>query len=95
MGQQKLHVVTHEGRHGKALYQIAEVTRPLTAVSQTCDTGNIVVYGPGGGFIHNMGDGGRTYIGRTKGGIYEIDLWVRAEDADDQGRTLGFARQGF
>lgn len=35
MGQQVLSVVTNEGHEAQALYQIAEVTRPLTAVGST------------------------------------------------------------
>ena len=46
MGQQKLRVQTNEGREAMVLYQVAEVSRPLTAVSQTCDNGNWVVYTP-------------------------------------------------
>ena len=46
MGQQRLKVQTNEGRDSKVVYQIAEVSRPLTAVSQTCDSGNWVVYTP-------------------------------------------------
>ena len=49
MGQQKLQVQTSKGRDAKVLYQIAEVSRPLTAVSQTCDNGNWVLYTPHGG----------------------------------------------
>ena len=95
MGQQRMGVTTNEGRHAQVLYQVAEVTRPLTAVSQTCDNGNIVVYGPGGGFIHNMYNGRRTSFGSTTGGIYEIDLWIKAEEANGQSSPGGFARPGF
>ncbi len=57
MGQQKLRVQTNEGRDALVLYQIAEVSRPLAAVSQTCDNGNWVVYTPPGGFIWNLKTG--------------------------------------
>ena len=46
MGQQKMKVQTNEGRDALVLYQIAEVSRPSTAVSQTCGNGNWVVYTP-------------------------------------------------
>ncbi len=49
MGQQRLTVQTNEGRDANAGYHIAEVSRPLTAVSATCDQGNWVVYAPNGG----------------------------------------------
>ena len=64
MGQQKLHVKTNEGRDSHALYQIAEVSRPLTAVSATCDARNYVVYAAKGRFIHNVGTGVRTHFER-------------------------------
>ena len=64
MGQQKMKVQTNEGRDAMVLYQIAEVSRPLTAVSQTCDNGNWVVYTPEGGFIWNLKTGGKTNFER-------------------------------
>ena len=78
MGQQRLKVQTNEGRDSKVVYQIAEVSRPLTAVSQTCDNGNWVVYTPQGGFILSCLTGG-SYFDR-RGDIYELDLWVKEED---------------
>ena len=60
MGQQKMKVQTNEGRDAMVLYQVAEVSRPLTAVSQTCDNGNWVVYTPEGGLIDNLKTGGKT-----------------------------------
>ena len=73
MGQQRLQVKTNEARDSKVLYQIAEVSRPLTAVSGTCDAGNCVVFTSEGGFIMNCQTGGHTYFQRN-GGIYELDL---------------------
>ena len=49
VGQQTLNVVTNEGYETQTVYQIAEVTRPLTAVGTTCVKGNFVVFGPHGG----------------------------------------------
>ena len=88
MGQQKVKVVTNEGRGSKVLSQIAEVSRPLTAVSATCDAGNVVVYTSKGGFIHNVATGEKTRFERN-GGIYELDLWMRPEYVEK-----GFGRQG-
>ena len=68
---------------------MAEVSRPLTAVSATCDAGSLVVYGPRGGYIHIIHTGERTRFER-RGGIYELDLWMRKEDAEEQ----SFTRQG-
>ena len=93
MGQQKLHVQINEGRDATVVYQIAEVSRPLTAVSATCDSGNWVVYTPQGGFIMNCQTGRRTHFERN-GGIYELDLWVRNEDMQNGDQPAGFPRQG-
>ena len=48
MGQQRMKVMTNEGNDSRVLFQSAEVSRPLTAVSATCDAGNVVVDGRGG-----------------------------------------------
>jgi len=93
MGQQKLRVQTNEGREAMVLYQVAEVSRPLTAVSQTCDHGNWVVYTPHGGFIYNLATGGETNFER-RGGIYELDLWVNEADLSGGSPSTGFPRQG-
>ena len=89
MGQQKMKVQTNEGRDAMVLYQVAELSRPLTAVSETCDNGNWVVFTPEGGFIWNLKTGGRTNFER-RGGIYELDLWVKEEDL----QPAGFPRPG-
>ena len=83
IGQKVLSVVTNEGHQAKAVYQIAEVTRPLTATGQTCDRGNIVVYGPYGGCIINRDTGLQTDFER-RGGIYELDLWIQTASSGDE-----------
>ena len=93
MGQQKMKVQTNEGRDAMVLYQIAEVSRPLTAVSQTCDNGNWVVYTPEGGFIWNLKTGGNTNFER-RGGIYELDLWVKDADLAGGSTSTGVPRPG-
>ena len=92
MGQHVLNIQTNEGRDAKVLYQIAEVSRPLTSVSATCDKGNWVVYTPHGGFIMNTKTGERTNFER-QGGIYELDLWVRDESNQVSSQSLSFPRQ--
>ena len=69
-------VQTNGGRDAMVFYQIAEVSRPLIAVSQTCDNGNCVVYTPEGGFIWHLKTGGKINFER-RGGIYELDLGQR------------------
>ena len=80
LGQQVLNVVTNEGHETQALFQIAEVTRPLTAVGSTCDRGNVVIYGPHGGCVLNLESGIQTDFVR-RGGIYELDLWMRTDQS--------------
>ena len=82
LGQQVLNVVTNEGQEVQALYQIAEVTRPLTAGGSTCDKGNVVIYGPHGGCILNLESGVQTDFVR-RGGIYELDLHLRWFEMDN------------
>ena len=85
-------MVTNVGQEVQALYQIAEVTRPLTAVGSTCDRGNVVIYGPHGGCILNLESGAQTDFVR-RGGIYELDLWMRTAQTDE-GYQRDFPRLG-
>ncbi len=76
MVNKRLKAQTSEGRNASVVYQIAEVNRPLTAVSQTCDRGNWVIYTPQGGFIQNCQTGARTHFDR-RGDIYELEFGSR------------------
>ena len=77
MGQQVLSVVTNEGLEAQTLYQIAEVTRSLTAVGSTCDRGNVVVYSPHGGCIINRGVGVADELRTPRGDLRvgSLDPW--------------------
>ena len=81
--------MTNEGYETQALYQIAEVTRPLTAVGTTCDKGNLVVYGPHGGCIYKLETGIQTNFTR-RGEIYELDLWMRTNQSGSSDQQQGF-----
>ena len=94
IGQKVLNIQTNEGKDIIVLYQIAEVSRPLTSVSATCDRGNWVVYTSQGGFIINCQIGERTSLERS-GGIYELDLWMRDENSYGGNSTSSFPRQGY
>ena len=94
LGQQVLEVTTNEGREKKALYQVAEVTRPLTSVGSTCDQNNFVIYGPRGGCIYSLVNVSQTLFDR-RGGIYELDLWLRSGNHASGQTHPGFARQGY
>ena len=71
-------------------FQVAEVSRPLTAVGQVCDKGNLVVFGPKGGFIIDQEGKSKTRFQRNNG-IYELDLWI---DDGENGDATGFPRPG-
>ena len=75
MGQQTIHAVTDNYATAAMTFQIADVSRPLSAVGEMCDAGNVVVFGPRGGYILNMNGGAKTTFGR-EGGIYVMYLWI-------------------
>ena len=75
------------------VYQVAEVSRPLTADSQNCDRGNWAIYIPQGGFIQNCQTGTRTHFEQRRD-IYELDLWVKKEDLKDGSQASSFTRPG-
>ena len=72
-------------------FQVADVSRPLTAVGQVCDKGNYVIFGPKGGIIVNRDSQAQTRFQRHNG-IYELDLWI--ENEDSSGRSTSFPRRG-
>ena len=78
LGEQLLNIVTDELKEGKLKYQVADVSRPLNAVSEICDSevGNRVLFGKNGGVIYNLTSGRETWFGR-EGGIYIFDFWVK------------------
>ena len=94
MGPKALNAWTSEWKDVNVLYPIAEVSRPLTSVSATCDKGNVVVYHSQGGYIQNCVTGDRTHFER-KGGIYELVLWMRDEDNQGSSQPSSFLRQGY
>ena len=94
LGQQTLHAVTEDYQSAAMTFQIAEVSRPLSAVGEITDKGNVVVFGPRGGFILNLETRKQTRFGR-EGGIYVMDLWIESpEGCTQEGRTTTFPRQG-
>ncbi len=75
------------------MYHIAEVTRPLSAGGSTCDRGNVVIYGPDGGCVLHLESGIQTdFTGR--GGIYELDLWMRTDQASGEDYQRDFLPLG-
>ena len=55
--------------------------RPVTSVTQTCDAGNLVIYASEGGYSYCLEDGSRTSCD-CNCHVYELDLWLKAEDAN-------------
>ena len=88
LGQTTLDIVTDTGTEMKARYQVAEVSRPLNAVSEICDAGGPngqqVIFGKHGGTILNLDTGKETHFDREDG-VYVFEFWVKPK---------GFARQG-
>ena len=90
-GEQVLHAVTKEYNSAALTYQIADVSRPLTAAGTTCDKGNAALLLADGGLIVNLTTGMTTEIER-RNGIYELDFWIREDGGDP--RVPGFTRRG-
>ena len=86
--EQVLEVVTQEGNEGRVKYQVADVSRPLNAVSEICDAGGEdgqhVIFGKNGGMIVNLETGRQTPFAREDG-VYTLEFWVKPK---------GFPRQG-
>ena len=74
-GQQEVNAITKDFSRASLCYQIADISRPLTAAGDTCDKGNIVVLTSQGGLIYNLANGHTTDIER-RAGIYELDFWI-------------------
>ena len=92
-GEQSLKVMTEEGATTDMTFQITDVRRPLCSVAKLCDRGNRVVFGRGGGVIHNLSSGRMTPF-RRRGNIYALDFWARQEDDVQHACPSGFPRQG-
>jgi len=88
LGEQHLQMVTDDGKEGTVCYQIAEVVRPLNAVSEICDAGGeqgqLVIFGKKGGYIYNLETGATTTFDREDG-IYTFEFWVKPEGFTWQG----------
>ena len=79
-GQQRLPVELSNGTRSEALFQVADVTRPLVSVAAVCATGNVVIFGVGGGVIRNLETGAETPFSR-RDGVYIFQLWIPPPEA--------------
>ena len=73
LGQQTLPVAFENGVRCCAVFQVAEVSRPLMSVARICELGNRVMFGAGGGVILNLRRGGVTTFTK-KDGVYIFPL---------------------
>jgi hypothetical protein len=86
LGQLSVEFATAEGYACGMPFQVAEVERPLVAVSQLAAAGNRVELNKDGGSITNLKTGKSIALVR-KGGVYILSMLVAA-------RVLDFPRQG-
>jgi len=89
LGQQTLDIVTDSGNDSQVRYQMAEISRPLNAVSEICDAGGAegqhVLFTKWGGIIYNLESGQKTYFQREDG-VYTLDFWVKPKGFQWPGR---------
>ena len=74
LGQKTLDVVTEDGMAATTKFQIADVTRPLCAVSKICDQDNVVVFTRDGGFVE--GPTGMRMPFRRERNVYLMDTYA-------------------
>ena len=74
-GEQHIPIALDNGTCSWAVFQIAEVSRPLIGVGRVCEMGNRVVFGASGGVICNLATGKETRFQR-KDGIYIFTIWI-------------------
>ena len=89
LGQQDAHFKTEEGHVCGLPFQVADVERPLIAVSQLAAAGNKVTLEDKGGVIVNNKTG-KTIALQRRGGVYILRMWV----ASGANGASGFLRQG-
>ena len=83
-GQKEVTHYTNEGDECKSLYQVAEISRTLTAVSKICDAGNKVVFQSNGGYIQNLQTNKKTWFDRNHN-VYELTTWIWAPKVPSNG----------
>ena len=87
-GEKRLEWQDKTGGVGCMTMQVTDVTSVLASVSKICDAGNEVMFTSGGGFIKNQKTGRKTEFTR-RGGIYELDIWVKAKETKDALYEMG------
>ena len=92
-GEMPLDFVTKERHRGHIAFQVADVKRPLLAVSTLARSGNEVTFSETGGTILHKETGRKTTFVK-KDGIYVLEILVAPATTGGPGGT-GFARQGL
>ncbi len=78
LGVQKVDVTTSTGDKRVMTFRVANVTKPLCAVSQVCAKGNRVIFDSAGSYIEHKATGKRTPL-REQNGVYVLDVWLAGE----------------
>ena len=83
LGELDVQFLTNEGYVGAIPFQLADIERPLIAVSALAKAGNIVeLYENGGRIVHHSG---KTTNLERRGGTYILRMWVADEAFPRQG----------
>ena len=96
-GEQYFPTCSPEGVWTVQRWNTAETHRPLLAISEECDKGNLAVFGSGGGALINLTTREVRHLPR-EGGTYVAEMWVpsrASEVAAAASANSGFARQGW
>ena len=87
LGELDVQFFTHEGHAAEILFQLADIERPLIAVSSLAKAGNVVELREDGGNISHHS--GKVTELERRGGTYVLRMWVPADEP-----VAPFHRQG-
>ena len=96
LGQVDVSFRTEENHQCCLTWQVAQIERPLVAVSHLSASGHKVILGKDGGEIVHTGTGRKIHLHR-RGGVYVLRMWVPvpgAERGRDNKAASGFPRPG-
>ena len=82
-GEQKLPVMTPNGRMKGMTFQACDVTKPLASVKRMVDAGHAVIFSPeeyGGSFVLNLTSGEEEPLVESEGN-YHLEVWVPPPEA--------------
>ena len=88
-GQQRLPIELGNGMRTHAIFQVADVSRPLVSVAKLAEAGKAVIFGCSGGVIRDLESGVDTPFER-RDGIYIFKIKIPPPDAVSP--TSSFAR---